>query len=129
MIKSDFIKRLAKRHTDLGHADVKLALNLIFAEMAAVLAAGKRIEIRGFGVFSKRVRASRTLRNPRTGAVLRVEQSIIIHFKPGAELRDRVMKRARSRVGILSIRQIAGGGVEGGRLERHVLPGETSEVV
>ena len=54
------------------------------------LAAGNRIEIRGFGSFSLHYRAARTGRNPKTGEQVQLSGKHVPHFKPGKEMRDRV---------------------------------------
>ncbi|MNN77358.1 Integration host factor subunit beta [compost metagenome] len=59
-------------------------------QMAHALAAGDRIEIRGFGSFSLHYRAPRVGRNPKTGESVRLDGKFVPHFKPGKELRDRV---------------------------------------
>lgn len=59
-------------------------------QMSDVLAAGERIEIRGFGSFSLHVRSPRVGRNPRTGEKVTVPAKVTPHFKPGKELRERV---------------------------------------
>lgn len=58
--------------------------------MTQILAAGDRIEIRGFGSFSVSYRAPRIGRNPKTGESVQLAGKHVPHFKPGKELRDRV---------------------------------------
>jgi len=67
MTKSELIERIASVQTQLSAKDVELAVKLILDQMAEVLAAGDRIEIRGFGSFSLHYRPSRLGRNPKTG--------------------------------------------------------------
>src|SRR3546814_9710206 len=55
-----------------------------------LLAAGGRVELRGFGAFSTRARESRTGRNPRTGAAVDVKAKSVPYFKPGKEMRERL---------------------------------------
>jgi integration host factor subunit beta len=56
-------------------------------EILAALARGDRVELRGFGVFSVKVRQARTGRNPRTGAMVPVGQKAIPFFKTGEVMR------------------------------------------
>ena len=58
--------------------------------MAACLADGGRIEIRGFASFSLRFRPARIGRNPSTGAPVSLPAKSVPHFKPGKSLRERV---------------------------------------
>jgi DNA-binding protein HU-beta len=45
---------------------------------------GDRVTIPGFGTFSRRARAARTARNPRTGEAIKVKASKVPAFKAGA---------------------------------------------
>ncbi len=67
MIKSELIQKLAYEHPHLFHKDVERIVNVVFDEIIAAMARGDRVELRGFGAFSVKHRASRTARNPRTG--------------------------------------------------------------
>ena len=55
-----------------------------------LLLSGQRVEVRGFGSFVLRLRAARSVRNPKTGAVAHQKPSYVLHFKPGKALRERV---------------------------------------
>ena len=68
MTKSQLIERIARRQSQLGGRDVELAVKMMLEHLASCLAAGGRIEIRGFGSFSLRFHRGRIGRNPRTGA-------------------------------------------------------------
>ena len=70
--------------------DVELAIKTMLEHMSSTLAAGERIEIRGFGSFSLHYRAPRIGRNPKTGDSVALDGKHVPHFKPGKELRDRV---------------------------------------
>jgi integration host factor subunit beta len=54
------------------------------------LLSGRRIEVRGFGVFTLKHQKPRQARNPKTGDAVSVDGKYKVHFKPGKELRDRV---------------------------------------
>ena len=90
MTKSELIERIAAVQVQLSAKDVELAVKTIIDHMVDVLAAGERIEIRGFGSFSLHYRAPRLGRNPKTGEKVELEGKYVPHFKPGKELRDRV---------------------------------------
>ena len=49
---------------------------------------GERVALPGFGVFSRRQRAARMARNPRTGEEIKVKASKVPAFKPGAGFKD-----------------------------------------
>ena len=58
-------------------------------QMAACLAGGGGIEIRGFGSFSLRFRPARVGCDPRTGTPVSLPARYTPYFKPGKKLRDR----------------------------------------
>ena len=90
MTKSELIDRLAAQQKHLAHVDVELGVKSILEQMSASLAAGERIEIRGFGSFSLHYRAPRMGRNPKTGEPVALSGKYVPHFKPGKSLRERV---------------------------------------
>lgn len=90
MTKSELIERIAEQQDQLSLKDVELAVKLMLEHMSQVLAAGERIEIRGFGSFSLHYRAPRVGRNPKTGDSVELMGKYVPHFKPGKEMRDRV---------------------------------------
>lgn len=90
MTKSELIEFIAERQDQLSVKDVELAVKMVLDCMSDMLAAGERIEIRGFGSFSLHYRAPRVGRNPKTGASVELPGKHVPHFKPGKELRDRV---------------------------------------
>ena len=58
--------------------------------MVEALRRGDRVELRGFGAFSAKLRAARQGRNPRTGAIVEVAKKAIPAFKTGKEMRARL---------------------------------------
>ena len=90
MIKSELVQRLAEANPHLYQRDVENIVNAILNEISAALAAGNRVELRGFGAFSVKHRPARTGRNPRTGESVDVEEKWIPFFKTGKLLRDRL---------------------------------------
>ena len=90
MTKSELIERIAAVQTQLSARDLELAVKMMLDHMAKALAAGERIEIRGFGSFSLHYRAPRLGRNPKTGEKVELAGKYVPHFKPGKELRQRV---------------------------------------
>jgi integration host factor subunit beta len=90
MTKSELIIALSAKQPQLDYRDVELAVKELLEQMSLALAAGERIEVRGFGSFSLHYRPPRTGRNPKTGAAVPVPDKFVPHFKPGKELRERV---------------------------------------
>jgi integration host factor subunit beta len=90
MTKSELIDRLAEQQGHLHHLDVELGVKSILEQMSTALAAGERIEVRGFGSFSLHYRAPLIGRNPTTGEPVALPGKHVPHFKPGKSLRERV---------------------------------------
>jgi integration host factor subunit beta len=67
MTKSELIEFITAKQKHLPAKDVELALKQMLEIMSDALAAGERIEIRGFGSFSLHFRPPRQGRNPKTG--------------------------------------------------------------
>ena len=93
MIKSDLIWRVWQQNPHLYIHDVEKIVNVLFDEITASLARGKRIELRGFGTFSVNVHNARTGRNPRTGAQVPVPRRAHPHFKTAKEMKERLNRR------------------------------------
>ncbi len=72
----------------LSHKQADVVVETILDSMKTAIAQGDRIEIRGFGVFSLRLRRPRRARNPRTGEPLVSSERRAAHFKPGKELKS-----------------------------------------
>ena len=90
MIRSELVARLAESNPDLGQQDVERIVTLVFDTIVERLAAGGRVELRGFGTFSTRDRAARQGRNPRTGDAVDVDAKRVPYFKPGKDMRARL---------------------------------------
>lgn len=95
MTKSELIRQLAARHTQLEVSDSEFAVRLILDAMSQSLKEGGRIEIRGFGSFDLHFRPARLGRNPKTGKRVLVTGKSVPHFRMGKELRNGVSTRAR----------------------------------
>jgi integration host factor subunit beta len=90
LIRSALIARLAEALPQMPVSQVEAAVKCLLDTLSDTLAAGERVEIRGFGSFSLHVRSSRLARNPRTGEPVVMGKRRQPHFKPGKELRNRV---------------------------------------
>jgi len=90
MIKSELIQKIAEDNPHLFHRDVERIVSTVFEEIIEALAAGNRVELRGFGAFSVKNRDARVGRNPRTGESVAVEEKHVPFFKTGKLLRDRL---------------------------------------
>jgi integration host factor subunit beta len=90
MIRSELIKEITDEFPGLSLSDVESVADVIFGSITDQLAAGGRVELRGFGTFAVRAREAREGRNPRTGEAVAIAAKRVAHFKAGKELRDRL---------------------------------------
>jgi len=88
--RSELAARLAQTVSDVPVPQVEEAVRILTNTLAESLAAGERIEVRGFGGFSLRTHPPRLARNPKTGEPVEIGPRRTPHFKPGKELRDRI---------------------------------------
>ena len=86
MTRAELIDDLALKGP-LSHKQADVVVETILDAMKGAIAQGDRIEIRGFGVFSLRLRRPRRARNPRTGEPLVSSERRAAHFKPGKEIK------------------------------------------
>jgi len=91
--RSELINILCLKLSDSGllKSDISLSVKELINTMSSSIAAGQRIEIRGFGSFTLRERKPRMGRNPKTGASVALGVKHAPHFKPGKDLKERVM--------------------------------------
>ena len=99
MTKSKLIKRIASQNPHLYQRDIENIVNAIIDEIVKALGRGDRVELRGFGAFSPKIRGAHKGRNPKTGAEVQVAQKVIAFFKTGKEMRARLNQEIVRSVG------------------------------
>ena len=67
----------------------------VFDGITEALVQEGRIEFRNFGVFEVKKRKPRTARNPKTGEKVKVPARLVVTFKPGLVMEERVRKLKR----------------------------------
>ncbi len=87
MIKADIVSRVAES-SEISRVKAAVAVDTVLTAMKGALRDGKRIELRGFGVFQVRNRKRGVGRNPRTGIEIAITPGKTVRFKPGKLLRD-----------------------------------------
>ena len=87
MIKADIVHRVAEV-SNVSRVKAAIAVDTVIEAMKEALRQGKRIELRGFGVFQVKPRKRGIGRNPRTGKEVRIPPGRTIRFKPGKELQN-----------------------------------------
>ena len=86
MIKADIVNRVAES-CDIPRIKAAEAVDTILDGIKDALTAGKRIELRGFGVFQVRNRKRGVGRTPKTGVEVAISPGKTVRFKPGKELK------------------------------------------
>lgn len=82
MLKSELIAKIAVQNK-LSLLDAERVVSTIFDEIAQALKQGKRVELRGFGVFAIHERKARVARNPKTAEKVEVAAKRVPVFKAG----------------------------------------------
>ena len=90
MIKSDLIERITAQNPHLYERDVEKIVNALLDEIVQAMRCGDRVELRGFGAFSAKLRGARQGRNPKTGATVAVAKRALPYFRTGKEMRVRL---------------------------------------
>ncbi len=93
--KADIVDKIAGQ-TGLTKFETKAVVDGLLLSIIDALAEGKRIELRGFGVFSVKSRKPRMARNPRTGDPVPLEERYIPTFKVSSEFQDKVHDSLRT---------------------------------
>lgn len=89
MTKKEITKAIADEVGVTG-AVASEVVQRVFDGIIDVLETRGRIELRNFGVFEVRKRRARQARNPRTGERVAVPEKMVVTFKPGREMEERV---------------------------------------
>lgn len=86
MKRSDIVRTIQVQFKHMRSTDAASILDTISDHMVESIAKGDRIEIRGFGTFQPRARATKIGYNPCTGKTMHLDASTTILFKPSREL-------------------------------------------
>ncbi|MCK4330655.1 integration host factor subunit beta [candidate division WOR-3 bacterium] len=89
--KEDIVRDIASE-TGLSMIETKMVVNAFMSKIIEGIMTGKRIELRGFGVFTSRKRKGRVARNPKTGEKVNVPPYIMPVFKPSRILKKTLKK-------------------------------------
>jgi nucleoid DNA-binding protein len=92
--KSTIVDEIAKKTKakKTTKAQIQEVLDLAFEVIINSLAEGKRIELRGFGVFKNKIRKPRTARNPKTGVEVQLNERTVPVFKASPDFVKKVNK-------------------------------------
>ncbi len=84
--KSDLTIKLSRKFPSLNDEIIYEVIDLILQEIINAVALDNRVEIRGFGVFSKKTIRPRKFVNPKTKKESYLGETSIMHFKASKKL-------------------------------------------
>ncbi len=90
MLKSDLLSNISNKYPSLNKNDLETIFNLFFKRIIDGLADNNKIEIRGFGTFTKKINKAKFVRNPKTNQKIYKEENYKIHFKIGKILHEKI---------------------------------------
>ncbi len=96
MTKADIVDEIA-RATGLTKIETKAVVDGVFSSIINAIAEGKRIELRGFGVFKHKSRKPRMARNPKSGDLVPLDKRYVPIFKPSPDFLAKVNKAMKSK--------------------------------
>ena len=84
--RSDIEAALLKEFPEIGKNKIYEVLSIIFETITDSVALDEKVEIRGFGTFSKKYIRPRRFTNPKTKNISYIGETTTIHFKPSKSL-------------------------------------------
>ena len=84
--RSDIELALIKEFPHLSKSQISLAVDSILESIVDAVALDHKVEIRGFGTFSKKYIRPRKFINPRTKEISYLGETATMHFKPSKSL-------------------------------------------
>ena len=84
--RSDIESSLKKEFPSLSKVEISSAIDIILESIVETVALDNKVEIRGFGTFSKKFIRPRKFINPKTKNVSYLGETSTMHFKPSKRL-------------------------------------------
>jgi len=82
LTRSDIELLLKKDFPNLSKTEISDAINTILESIIEAVALDEKVEIRGFGTFSKKYIRPRKFINPKTKKISYIGETATMHFKP-----------------------------------------------
>ena len=89
MTKKEIVQYIAEK-VGVHRIQAQEIVQSVFDGITETLVQEGRIELRNFGVFEVKKRKPRNGRNPRTGENVKVPARMVVTFKPGRVMEERV---------------------------------------
>ena len=90
MKKSDLLENFKKKLTHLSNTDSTTSFELILKAIGESLEKGERMEVRGFGSLSTRIRKPMRGRNPQSGEAIELSERKVQYFRASKELNQKL---------------------------------------
>ena len=87
--RSDIESTLVKEFPNLTKAQITKSIDSIIDSITETVAKDEKVEIRGFGTFSKKYIRPRRFVNPKTKEVSYLGETATMHFKPSKSLLEK----------------------------------------
>ncbi len=84
--RSDIETSLRKEFPNLSKLEISEAIDAILGSIVEAVALDEKVEIRGFGTFSKKFIRPRKFVNPKTKEISYLGETSTMHFKPSKTL-------------------------------------------
>ena len=84
--RSDLEEQLSFEFPQFSKEKISNAIDVIIDTIVEAVALDNKVEIRGFGTFSKKYIRPRKFVNPKTKAVSYIGETATLHFKPSKSL-------------------------------------------
>lgn len=87
--RSDIESSLKKHFPNLSKSDIRAAINAILESITEAVALDEKVEVRGFGTFSKKFIRPRKFINPNTKKISYIGETATMHFKSSKSLTNK----------------------------------------
>ncbi len=84
--RTDIESSLKKEFPNLSKSEITKAVDAILESIVEAVALDEKVEIRGFGTFSKKFIRPRKFINPKTKKISYLGETATMHFKPSKSL-------------------------------------------
>lgn len=85
--RKEFAESMIEKY-GIRRKDAFAIVDDVFAEIRDRVFNDERVQIRGFGTFSKRTRKARTSKSGLTGKDVHIPECTLIHFRPGRDAKE-----------------------------------------
>ncbi len=97
--KSDIIDAIYRDNEGYQLKQIKIITGFFVSSISDALKDGTNVEIRGLGTFEVVPVKERTIRNPKTGDMIKVSSHCKVHFKPSKDLKDSLKAKKTKTIG------------------------------